>query len=559
MSTVSLPRGSTLLSLAQKISMASPTKAAGNTQAGTLSFVQDSSFDSVASFADVGLDGATTRLALNVTLKAGQNYTFNRYWPANGPKVTLLDAQGKKVTGVNLASTLKVAKSGTYQLVFDAPYSLKDVYGLNSLQMRARSVLPMSTGNSQIDALLNGGTTQWWHDWDQAPLQTAATVGGAKVLADGSSKQQLTFSFLSAQPSTLSMTGFQEMTAAQKDAVRRAFAFYGKLINVTFTEVTDGSEGNINFGTNVQSSSAGYAYYPNSVAKGKTYMFLANNQASNNDAGMQDGGYGYLSVLHEIGHTLGLKHPGNYNAGGGGTPGPYLTAANDNKQMTIMSYNDNNYSRGVNPTTPMLFDVAALQTLYGVNGNSSTATNGVFAFDGSKNYLQTLWSTSGNDTIDLTGTTRGSAVNLNAGTYSNIDVRNTAGGTLYSGQRNVAIAFGAKINNVTLSGTANVADTVTVNGAFKTGSFDVINSFDAAADKIVLKKSLFAGLSGTANIEFGAAATKTNTRILVNTTTGEVFYDADGRGKGVAKKIAQYSAIANGSLALTGSNFSIAA
>jgi hypothetical protein len=559
MSTVSLPSGSALLSIARSTTVATPTKVAGVAQVGALTFTSDNTYDAVANFSSAALDSGTTKATLAVDLKAGQNYTFNRYWPAGGPKFTLLDAKGKRVANVNLAGTLKVAKSGTYQLVVEAPYSLKDAYGIDSLQMRARSVLPTSTGNSQIDALLNGGTGQWWHDANQTAIQTSATVGGAKILADGSSKTAVTYSFLTAQPGSLSMTGFQEMTTAQKDAVRRAFDYYGKLINVAFTEVTDGSEGNINFGTNVQSSSAGYAYYPNSVAKDKTYLFLANNQSSNNDAGMQEGGYGYLTVLHEIGHTLGLKHPGNYNAGGGGTPGPYLSAANDNKQLTIMSYNDNNYSRGVNPTTAMLLDVAALQSLYGVNRNASTATNGVFAFDGSKNYLQTLWSTSGNDTIDLTGTTRSSSVNLNAGTYSNIDVKNPAGGSTYSGQRNVALAYGSKINKVTLSSAANVADDVTINNAFASGGFNVINSFDAAADKIVLKRSLFSGLSGTANIEFGTAATRANTRIVVNTTTGEIFYDRDGRGKGAAVKVAQYAAITDGSLALTGNNFSVAA
>ena len=45
-----------------------------------------------------------------------------------------------------------------------------------------------------------------------------------------------------------------------------------------------------------------------SGTKDKTYLYLANNQASNNDSGMADGQYGWLTVLHEIGHTLGLPH-----------------------------------------------------------------------------------------------------------------------------------------------------------------------------------------------------------------------------------------------------------
>ncbi len=46
----------------------------------------------------------------------------------------------------------------------------------------------------------------------------------------------------------------------------------------------------------------------------------------------------YPTFIHEIGHAIGLKHPGNYNAEGGGTPGPYLPSAEDNHQYTVMSY-----------------------------------------------------------------------------------------------------------------------------------------------------------------------------------------------------------------------------
>jgi serralysin len=38
--------------------------------------------------------------------------------------------------------------------------------------------------------------------------------------------------------------------------------------------------------------------------------------------------------MHEIGHALGLKHPGNYNAGGGTSPGPFLSKSLDNPGST---------------------------------------------------------------------------------------------------------------------------------------------------------------------------------------------------------------------------------
>lgn len=131
----------------------------------------------------------------------------------------------------------------------------------------------------------------------------------------------------------------------------------------------------MNFSTDIQTGRAGYATLLNSDASGKSYVYLANNSATNNDAGVQEGGYGRLTIMHEVGHALGLKHPGNYNAGGGGSPGPFLSQALDNKQNTMMSYYDNGASKRVNSATPMIFDIAALQYLYGANKSASTASS----------------------------------------------------------------------------------------------------------------------------------------------------------------------------------------
>jgi hypothetical protein len=530
-------------------------------QSGSLSFAKSGTVgvDVSARVGDVNLSAATTKLTLSLDLKAGQKYSFSFYFQSGGPKVTLTDSTGK-TKSVNMASSFAVAKSGTYQLSFEAGYSLKNTASFDQLVIKAKSVLPRTSGDKKIDALLAGGTDQWWH-----PFDAVATKGVEKItprsngLDASSSATALTYSFLSTQPGGQDMTGFQAMTAAQKDAVRRAFDHYAKLINVTFTEVAGDGTGDINFGTNQQASSAGYANPPNgSGTKDKVYLYLANNAATNGDAGVQEGGYGWLTVLHEIGHTLGLKHPGNYNAGGGTTPGPYLAANQDDHQHAIMSYKDNNVSRGVNPTTPMLYDVAALQYLYGANQSASTATNGAFAFTAGGSYLQTLWSTNGTDTIDLSQLTNASNVDLNAGAYSSINITAPATSTVYSGNQNVALAFGSKINRVTLSSTQGVAESVTLNNAFASGAYDRIASFDATDDKIALKKKLFGSLSAK-HLEFGATATKSTSKIIVNNSTGEIFFDADGNGtRATAKKIAQYAAV-QGRGEVTAANFSFVA
>ena len=529
-------------------------------QAGSLTFAKSPAVgvDATARIGDVGLSAATTKLTVSLDLKAGQKYTFSFWFTANAPKITVTDSLGKKKS-VSMASGFTVAKSGTYQLSFEAGYSLKNSANFDNLAVNARSLLPTNSGDKKIDALLMGGTGQWWHAYDAVATKGTGKVTTSAVGLDAnSSATALTYSFLTTPPSGQGMTGFQEMTAAQKNAVRSAFAYYAKLINVTFTEVAGDGTGNINFGTNSQASSAGYATLPNSSGdKDKAYLYLANNQATNGDAGLQEDGYGWLTVLHEIGHTLGLKHPGNYNAGGGGTPGPYLSAGEDDRQHTIMSYHDNNVSRGVNATTPMPYDVAALQYLYGANTGASTAAGGAFTFTSGSNYLQTLWSANGTDTIDLSQLTHASNVDLNAGAFSSINITASASSTFYSGNANVGLAYGSKINNVTLSSTNGVTESVTLNNAFASGAYDSIASFDATDDKINFKKAFFGALSAK-NIEFGTTATKSTSKIVVNNSTGEIFFDADGSGKAVAKKIAQYTAV-QGRGQLAASNFAFVA
>ena len=68
-------------------------------------------------------------------------------------------------------------------------------------------------------------------------------------------------------------------------------------------------------------------------------------------------------VLHEIGHALGLKHPGNYDISGGGTVGPYLPTAEDHDKYTVMSYHTNP-DTGIQSNDLMLYDIAEVVLLF---------------------------------------------------------------------------------------------------------------------------------------------------------------------------------------------------
>lgn len=105
------------------------------------------------------------------------------------------------------------------------------------------------------------------------------------------------------------------------------------MANITFVEVSSGS-GSINLGTaNLGSGIGGWAYYPSNGYSGSNDGYVYGDVWITNQYGYGNptkGTWEYLTYTHEIGHAIGLKHPGNYNAGGGGTGGPYLPGAEDN-------------------------------------------------------------------------------------------------------------------------------------------------------------------------------------------------------------------------------------
>ena len=270
--------------------------------------------------------------------------------------------------------------------------------------------MSLVTGNNSIDSLV-------YSSW--------ASRAGTPV--------DLTYSFMLTVPadaSTDDATGFRPMTAAQQQAARDAMAQWADVANVTFREVASG--GNIQLATNNQgNSSSGYAYLPDGHSA--TYLFT-NNQDRYNTV-FTPGSYGPTVLLHEIGHTLGLKHPGNYDSVGTSELGPFLPAATDNGDYTVMSYNppsgyDSNAKYNV---TPMLYDIQAMQYLYGANMSYHTG-NDTYSF-ADNSAPQCIWDAGGTDTLDFSACDFATVINLNAGSFSS-----TA-----PGFNNISIAYNVSI------------------------------------------------------------------------------------------------------------------
>lgn len=280
----------------------------------------------------------------------------------------------------------------------------------------------------------------------------------------------ISFGFRLTGPTYDSLT-FSQVTTAEMETSRAVMQSWSSFANITFQEVNPGGYTNsasILFGNyyNPGDGSQAYAYYP---ASGNTAFTnwegdVWINRAFENINSQPLGSYDYLAILHEVGHALGLQHPGNYNAG----PGQVITYGNsaayveDNQQYTIMSYfgagntGANHVYNGavVYASTPLLHDIAALQRLYGANMSTATGDT-VYGFNSNaatayrigsptQQAVFSIWDAGGKDTIDASGYANNQKIDLNQGAFSNF-------GAL---TKNVSIAMGAVIENA-IGGTGN--------------------------------------------------------------------------------------------------------
>ncbi len=269
--------------------------------------------------------------------------------------------------------------------------------------------------------------------------------------------------------------GFSPFNAKQTDAARQGMELWDDLMAPSFVEITSSFGADIEFSNTTTSIGYAHAYFPGGWS-GAGSIWLNPNYGSLNDP--DSGEYGYMALLHEIGHALGMNHAGNYN---GGNPSYANDAshAQDTHMYTIMSYFDAENTgadwyasdgRWYYPQTPMLHDVLAIQAAYGADmttrtddttyGFNSNAGNDVFDFTQNDHPVLTIWDAGGTDTLDLSGFSHASIINLAPGSYSDADAMTN----------NIAIAYDAWIENAVGGAgndviTGNVLDNVLDGGA----------------------------------------------------------------------------------------------
>jgi serralysin len=240
--------------------------------------------------------------------------------------------------------------------------------------------------------------------------------------------------------------------AEQREAAREAFGYWDDIVNVKFVETT-ADNADINLANISRPGTQAYARLPsasvsaNATVNKQAYnivgdVWVTNEAASNFQ--LDEGLYGMNTLVHEIGHSLGLSHPGNYNF----APGFAVNYANgaeyaqDIRNYTIMSYwnprdvliQDHDYRMGTIAygATPMIHDILAAQRLYGAD-YTTRAGNNTYGFNAAGEGLRdahdfvktpapvmTIWDGGGIDTLDASGYATNQVIDLTPGSMSSI-------------------------------------------------------------------------------------------------------------------------------------------
>jgi serralysin len=317
---------------------------------------------------------------------------------------------------------------------------------------------PRPTGNAQ-------GTPTYGSALDMNALLAA----NGKTAADIAGKNVITIYFARAGEVITSVENptnpglppiaveTSNVSAFEHDAVMTALHQFEKVADIVYLEVQDKSQADFEYASYQGTPGPGISLLGSMEPPDEPNEGLALFNAGDyrwNATDLQQGGFSFVTLIHEIGHGHGLAHP--HDNGGhsgimhgvepeGAGVADYTTGDFDLNQgvFTMMSYEDGWQSSpyGNAPTTGgygylgglMAFDIAAIQDKYGVNEDTATGDDVYLIKDENApgTYYTSIWDAGGTDEIKYVGTKD-----------SNIDLREATLKYEYGGGGWVSYAYG---------------------------------------------------------------------------------------------------------------------
>ena len=248
------------------------------------------------------------------------------------------------------------------------------------------------------------------------------------------------------------------LNKTQINDIKLAMQEVSNFLNVSFVEVQDNltEVGTIRIAIKTitdssgeyKESTSGLSNAPSHMTSGGDIFFndwLINANFASGLITDSETSISAVSILYqELFYALGIGHPNN-------NPSIPFDEEKNSKEFTLMASNYSNnkaneyllnqITKNLVTSSAMVYDIAALQYLYGSN-NLYNSGDTIYSYNPKTPFIKTIWDGAGNDTIDLSNFNNEQLINLNDGSYSSIgfDVN-------WSMRNNLGIAFNTIIEN----------------------------------------------------------------------------------------------------------------
>ena len=275
----------------------------------------------------------------------------------------------------------------------------------------------------------------------------------------------ITYAFRASAPQAMpnGTSGFERFDAHEIAAAEKALKSWALVSDIHFVRVDGGEGPDSAYSNDATILFANYTSGPNDTAAFAYFPGNAQFSSVEGDVWVENSTYlssdTYINSLlvHELGHSLGLSHPSDYDSSDMGSQNlTYSKDARyheDSEKYSVMSYFSGSTDSGVSggpAVAPLSDDIAAIQHLYGPNtsahlGDDVYGWNSTISDGSSFPYLYfdlmgstlAIWDEGGTDTLNGYSLIEGDLIDLREGHFTSI----------FGGKGNMYIPVGVHIEN----------------------------------------------------------------------------------------------------------------